>query len=401
MGVNTNQIATEKDLYFRGYTAFNSGSTQAATKQDIEEQLDKNLITRISVNNDNSTVMTSTTTTHLVTTSESVGIVSGNTTYTHVIQTYDTSFLSKNKYILFYDKVNSSLDAEEHGGWCFSVRNRSSSENLQYYLYIIFNNVTPSLGAESNYAFLIESGTLNYNSTKEFKNNVYMSKNGDFIKHFYGKTSAKLVIYIKKIDTSVSKVEVGLKNLKGSANFYNISYYPSNKCVKFSDYGLSSSTISCNWECVITEGISTTTRANTITFYYVYKTSSTSSETSQRIGTATLNNGGNINKSATTITTIFTNPYRTRTSAPYCAYLAIHCGTTNNNQTWKYKLRTKSTSDGMSGNWDTAYSTFSDGKGKEKVVKFYYSNATAGNTGNQYFLEAIKNFNGIEFNITA
>ena len=398
MGVNTNQIATEKDLYFRGYTAFNSGSTQAVTKQDIKEQLDKKLIVRISVNNDNSTVMTSTTTTHL-STNESVGIISANTTYTHVIQTYDTSFLSKNKYILFYNDINSSLEAEEHGGWCFNVRNPSSSVNLQYYLYIIFNGVTPSLGAESSNAFLIESGTLYYNSTKTFQNNLWMSKNGEFIKHFYGKTSAKLVIYIK--NTSSSRVEVGLKNLKPSANFFNVLYYPSNKCVKFSDYGLSSSTISCHWDCVITEGISTTTRANTITFYYVYKATSTSSEVSQAIGTATLNNGNNINVSATTLTTVYTNPYRNRTAAPYYAYLAVHCGTTNNNQTWKYKLRTKSTSNGLTGSWDTAYSTFSDGKGKEKVVKFYHSNATAGNTGNQYFLEAIKNFNGIEFNITA
>ena len=224
MGVNTNQIATEKDLYFRGYTAFNSGSTQAVTKQDIKEQLEKDLITRISVNNNSSTVMTSTTTTHLATLTESVGIISPNTTYTHVIQTYDTSFLSKNKYILFYDDTNSSLDAEEHGGWCFDVRNASSSPNLQYYLYIIFNNVTPSLGAETSYTFLIESGILNYNSTKRFQNNVYMSKNGDFINHFYGKTSAKLVIYIKNNSTSLS-AEVGLKNIKNSANFYNISYY--------------------------------------------------------------------------------------------------------------------------------------------------------------------------------
>ena len=133
MGVNTNQIATEKDLYFRGYTAFNSGSTQAVTKQDIEEQIEKDLIARITVNNDNSAVMTSTTTTHL-STNESAGIISTNTTYTHVIQTYDTSFLSKNKYIFFYDNANSSLDAEGHGGWCFNVRNMSSSVNLQYYL---------------------------------------------------------------------------------------------------------------------------------------------------------------------------------------------------------------------------------------------------------------------------
>lgn len=158
------------------------------------------------------------------------------------------------------------------------------------------------------------------------------------------------------------------------------------KCVKYSD--LYDKVVRVPWNVKIAENVSGATRAHTIELRYYYKLTSSSTETYKVIGT--WDYGSNISGSASTTHYFECNPYLILGSAttPYYAYLAIWCGTTNNKQTWYYKLR-------RGGSWDSSYTQAASSA--TSVLITYNKNTS--NVGNTNFLATMGYLSGVEFYI--
>lgn len=152
------------------------------------------------------------------------------------------------------------------------------------------------------------------------------------------------------------------------------------KCVKYSD--VYNKSIRVPWYVKISENVTGATRANKIELRYYYKTSSTATETYKTCGT--WNYDSNISGSAETTHYFEANPYLLYSGSVYSSRLLIWCGETNNNQTWQWRLRTKTgPTTGTWGSWNTQSSNA--------------ANAFAYPSGD--FLYAMKTYNGVEFYI--
>lgn len=88
--------------------------------------------------------------------------------------------------------------------------------------------------------------------------------------------------------------------------------------------------------CRIEEGVVGKTQASTINVYYVYKSTSSSSETAVLVATEELGSDGKVDGSSTGLLYLPLNPINNATF--YQDYLRITCGTTSKTQTWKHKL---------------------------------------------------------------
>lgn len=153
------------------------------------------------------------------------------------------------------------------------------------------------------------------------------------------------------------------------------------KCVQYADF--STSNVKVPWYVGIQESVSGATRAHTIELRYYYRTASGAAEIYKSCGS--WNYGSNISGSAHTTHYFEANPYVLYNGTPYSTALKIWCGTTNLNQSWQYRLRTKGAS-GSAGTWGSWISLSS---GKSALV-----------TVQGTFLQAMRNYNGIEFKIS-
>lgn len=154
-----------------------------------------------------------------------------------------------------------------------------------------------------------------------------------------------------------------------------------NKCVKYADF--STSAVKVPWYVGIQEGVTGATRAHTIELRYYYRTASGASEIYKSCGS--WDYGSNISGSASATYHFEANPYVLYNSKPYSTALKIWCGTTNNSQSWQYRLRTKGAS-GSAGTWGS-WTALSSGKSALVTVP-------------GTFLQAMRDYNGIEFKIS-
>lgn len=141
-------------------------------------------------------------------------------------------------------------------------------------------------------------------------------------------------------------------NYTTGSNYWTYTHLPisystnSYKCIKWSAVPASSAqganpsgtyNQTCNLAyCRIEEGVVGQTQASTINVYYVYKSTSTSSETARLVATTELGSGGKVNGSSTGLLYLPLNPMSN--ASVYQDWLRITCGTTSSNQTWKHKL---------------------------------------------------------------
>jgi len=153
-----------------------------------------------------------------------------------------------------------------------------------------------------------------------------------------------------------------------------------NRCVKYADF--STSSVRVPWYVGIQEDVTGATRAHTIELRYYYRTASGAAEVYKSCGS--WDYGSNISGSESATYYFETNPYTLYNYEPYSTALKIWCGTTNNSQDWQYRLRTKGAS-GSAGTWGS-WVTISSGKSALVTVP-------------GTFLQALRDYNGIEFKI--
>lgn len=151
------------------------------------------------------------------------------------------------------------------------------------------------------------------------------------------------------------------------------------KCVKYTD--IKTRSIRVPWYIVLRENIGlSASRANKVEFRYYYKTSSTATETYKVAGS--WQHSSNVNGSVTMTYYVEANPYALYNGSVYSSRLVIWCGSCKVNQSWEYRLRTKSSpTSGTWGAWQV--------KSSNTVDCLAYPSGS--------YLSAMRDFNGVEF----
>ena len=181
---------------------------------------------------------------------------------------------------------------------------------------------------------------------------------------------------------------VDLGVVTGGDSGFGVLNVDGEKCVKFKD--LSTKNVQRPFYLQITEKIAAgSSRAHTIEARYYYKITSDSALTYQVVGTWD-NLGNNVNESAYANFHYNANPYSILNTDVYTGYLALWCGTTNVNQTWKYRIRMQEGDWGNTGTWGPWVEY---GKGTSALVRFNVIE------GENTFVESMRIHNGIEFYI--
>lgn len=194
-----------------------------------------------------------------------------------------------------------------------------------------------------------------------------------------GYSSYEAVTY-GDISTAISK------NFMSSATYSGS--YDSTKCVQYASF--KTTIVRQPWLVKISENVGGKTRADVIELRYYYKTTSTAAETYKVAGTWSY--GSNISGSAQATHYFEANPYALYNGTVYSGYLAIWCGECGGKQSWKYKLRIKSRTNGLNGTWASSWTGLS-GTAKSKLVPILQT------TGSNTYCQAMDLYNGIEFNI--
>ena len=154
------------------------------------------------------------------------------------------------------------------------------------------------------------------------------------------------------------------------------------KCVKYTD--IWNKSIRVPWYVRITEKLwPMTSKAHTIELRYYYKTSSTATERYVSCN-AWDNLGNNVDGTAYATHYFEANPRLLYNGTVYSSRLVIWCGNTGSNETWRWRLRTRTgPTSGTWGPWTK--------QSQNAINSFAYP------SGN--FLYAMKNYNGVEFEI--
>lgn len=356
MGTATNQIATQTDLYNRGFTFLGTG-THAVTHGDINN----------AVGSDVGKISSSCQTTYNI---------------TPTLNTSTTSVTYNGSYIQFVKIATYTIPAAMKG---------SLNKLINYSAPIVY--VTGSTANVSCQCLLclstsasptttgsVVSGTVNVSSTTRFGVTFSPATAGNI-----SIPTSDNYLYLYLAIMGLTTGSVSISNTYASNSFI-LTYIPLNKCVKYSDFY--QNMVRKGWSLKIAENVTGSTRAHTIELRYYYKLTSSSTETYKVIGT--WDYGSNISGSASAVHYFECNPYLILGSetTPYYAYLAIWCGSTNNRQTWNYKLR-------RGGSWDSSYTQASSSA--TSVLITYNKNTS--NVGNSNFLSTMEYLSGVEFYI--
>lgn len=194
-------------------------------------------------------------------------------------------------------------------------------------------------------------------------------------------TASKLYIYLVLTQSSTSGMAYAISS-QNSAFQYNLIC--EKKCIKFSDVPRGPSK---NITVKISEAVTGKTRANQIKVYFVYKASSSSAEVTELVGS--WNYGDNIDGSASATIAIKAPPANHQDY--YSTSMRIWCGTTNNNQAWRYKLNGNSSWTLISSNATTATVNL-------QVLSPWPSSSSSSIFGDSY-MRSFERLTSIEFNI--
>lgn len=196
------------------------------------------------------------------------------------------------------------------------------------------------------------------------------------------------------IPSTASKVTVYLAIRQSDSNHrvytirdatYNLGISPRlknwYKCVKYSDVPRAPGR---HITVKISESVGGKTRANQIKIYYVWKTSSGATEQTELVGN--WDYGDNIDGSASKVISVSAPPLNHLNQ--YSTEMRIWCGTTNSNQTWKYKL-----------NGDSSWRSLSS---SAKSVNLNLNSATwpSGTSSVSTYHGAFAQITSIEFNVS-
>ena len=152
------------------------------------------------------------------------------------------------------------------------------------------------------------------------------------------------------------------------------------KCVKYAD--IYNKNVRVPWYVKISENVTGGTKAHKIELRLYYKTSSTATETYVSCGY--WDHGSKIHGSASALHYFEANPKALYSGTIYSSRLVIWCGKTGGNQTWKWRLRSKTGP--TTGTWESW-----NKQSNNAVNSFAYPPGD--------FLYAMKHYNGVEFNI--
>lgn len=408
MGTATNQIATEKDLYYSGFTNFASSGTQGnmcVTYADLQNIKDQGFVdavpqTPISIINPTS---------H----QDSYSVSIAPQTYsTKTITKWDVSSLSGLDSVTLVDN--------QDGLFQVTVKNNGSSQ-IKAFLYLCFNEEAPQAGSTSstNNVKYVKSVTINGSSSYTI-NSCLHAVLGLTTTGFVNKKTCQWELVLTNTSSlsggSSSSVAVtqGMSNSGTYSSYLTIATRNSQKLVKYSSIGGKDNPVKVTWDVKITENVTAATNADTITIYYARGVHTNGTLQIDRYTLGTWSNGGSISGSASGTIQIDINPYSIEKNMPtysdgvlYGSYLEINCGNTSKNQTWSYKLRERSTTSGNTGTWDTNYtldnnsSTYSRikvGDGYNVMMDVWGKRQPPTYSAEQ-FLKDIKKYNGIEFNV--
>lgn len=390
MGTGTNQIATRRDLYYSGYTDFSSSASSASgaigvTYWDFEQTTGISKQTGIN----GFRIEPSSTL------SGSVNLSNSNN-YTVILAEYDISEMGVLNDVMMPSVYDATISV--------SVKNNSSSTSISARLCLYIDDTeyqhsTTSISAGS-------TTTLNGCLCSVITD----LKNDSSSDEFNGATTVKWGLKISTASSSVWSATVSNVSASG------MRYGSKTQLIKYSDVGGPNNPVNVTWTVVISEGVTGATRANKILFRYQQLSSNGS-------GTATIQTqelglwdyGANINTSASGTVTFNINPYDIKknfTGYPYVhgSWLEVLCGKTNKTQTWKYRLRYKSTNtwtDWMDPNAYLAMGAAPSidydcvayvGNGYTVAWDSLTNNETPSYT-DQQFLADVSSYNGIEFNV--
>lgn len=384
MGTGTNQIATQRDLYYSGYTDFSPSSTNGVTYWDFEQTTGISKQTGINgfIIEPSSTL------------SSSVNLSNSNN-YTVILAEYDISEMG----VLNDVMISSGYDAMV----AVSVKNTSASTSISAILCLYIDDTeyqhsTTSISAGNTTTL---NGCL-CSIITDLKNNSSSDE-------FNGATTVKWGLKISTASSSVWSATVSNVSASG------MRYGSKTQLIKYSDVGGKNNPVNVTWTVVISEGVTGATRANKILFRYQQLSSNGSTATIQTQELGLWDYGANINTSASGTVTFNINPYDIKknfTGYPYVygSWLEVLCGKTNKTQTWKYRLRYKSTNtwtgwmDPDNLVWGDAPSIDYDcvayvGNGYNVAWDSLTNNETPSYT-DQQFLADVSSYNGIEFKVT-
>lgn len=375
MGTATNQIATEKDLYYSGFTNFASdgisgdlgvtygdiwNKTQSTTKEGLK--------------------------TFTVLPTLQLG-------YGSSVNLQAPQGIGQNLVLAIYDLLQikdfDTIKFSKDGDVNITVNNTGNTQ-----ITVILR-----LGYGSNTKTL--TNTVNAFTSKTINSSLHQILE-------YSQVDFTTSIF-KNIDTIYWEVEIQ----NGSATITNnytqnqmiIQCCTETQLIKYQNIGGKDNPYYVNWNVKISENVSLSTAANKIELRYYYSNEDAelliSSTNYKVIGTWI--HDGNISGSAEEIIQVNVNPlniYSGQTFKQTC--LGLWCGSTKNNQTWSCRLKTPSQSSFTNDYEEHNY------KGKDSLFVIWANGSLVPawegiilgkDTSPVDFLANVKQFNGVEFKI--
>ena len=416
MGTGTNQIATEKDLYYSGFTMFASSGISGSvgvTYNDLQKIKDSEFV--------DSVPETPVSSIYPDTQKDSFTIpnIQPQTWLTPIVITqWDVSSLSGRDSVKLVDGRD--------GLFQISVLNNGGG-TLKVYLYLTFDGETPLAGQTTSSTNIkyVKTTTINSLGSSTINSCIHNALGSLTTSAFKGKKTCEWLIFVTNTSPigGSSTTATITQYIPQTSPYATITTPDSNKLVKYQDVGGKDKPVKVTWTVKISEGVTIGgTSANKLVFEYQQMSSdgNTAHYDSVELGSVTLNNGNNISGSAEGTISIDINPISikkniNRTDPVYGSWLNIYCGETRKKQTWTYKLRETSPTNGKSGTWESSFKddnlydirNVSNQFGDVQVCvgdgyDVSYENFRAGNPpsySDEQFLKDIKKYNGIEFYI--
>ena len=408
MGTATNQIATEKDLYYSGFTNFASSGASGAlgvTYEDLQKIKDAGFVQSVP----SAPLHEIWSNIHNPAYNESVSFNVFPQSYTTpmVISQWDVGPLSD------YDSV--TFPDTRCGMFQISVTN-SGAASAKVYLYLTFDNSSFTAGTTTSTTNVkyVSTTTVTMGQTVTISSCIHSVLGTSATTAFKGKKTCQWVIVC--INTAPLSggmyTTLSVKQNINNATFGSLGWIDSKKLVKYLSCAGSDKSVKIPFYLKISESVTGATRANKITFYYSYMDRTNGyTGTIHDIPIGEWNNdGNNVNGSAEkTDFYLEVNPHYIlkqkgiNRSDVSSSWLMIECGTTNNKQNWTILGREKSTTSGTQGTWitwDTKNNATSADWGLYSLTAIKYpENYTGEVYGDKYFLQGIKEYNGVEFKI--
>ena len=324
MGTATNQIATEKDLYYSGFTNFASSGASGAlgvTYEDLQKIKDAGFVQSVPsapIHQIQSNI-------HYPAYNESVAFNVFPQTYTNsmVISQWDVGPLSNLDSVTLYDT--------RCGMFQISVTN-SGAASAKVFLYLTFDNSTFTAGTTTSTTNVkyVSTTSVPMGQTVTITSCMHSVLGQNATTVFKSKKTCQWVIVC--INTAPlsggTYTTLTVKQDINDSMYGSLGWIDSKKLVKYSLIGGKDKPVKVPWTIKISENVTSSTKANVIEFIYMMMY--TNGDNTARfeeisLGTFTLNDGNNISGSAEATVYIDINPHSIKKDSVIPAVYVSRC----------------------------------------------------------------------------